>query len=430
MNKFFGALAGCVLLCNASAHAGQATGTLLSENFDGIPLGPNVEETQDDDPRFPLGTPGVWSATGPAGWNVDNSGSQNNNLDFSNPELNSGVPGAGNAIEEPGVKEWEGWSFARLDFFQAEGQSRQFFSLASGTVAVADPDEYDDDQSGIGGAGTQYYGTILTTPSIDTSAYNAGDTLYFSFYSSFRGEGSGDEGDDHQTAIVTISEDFGSSFTEVLRWAPNEIRPSTGLPDPGYQPTITGGNPTVNLFLDQAVLYEYTLPSGGFDANDGVDSIIIAFAMDEARNDWWWAIDDINVGLGAVQVAATGETSFDLGSGLAGSAEIIDAISLEAIGLGQFGELEVEVLGFSVFGSQAFTVTDFAATSLAPGESETFSIGFNAVAPGDYEGVIRMHTSAGNVDFAVRANVPEPATLVLAGMGAFAVVGMARRRMN
>ena len=66
----------------------QNTYVLLAEDFEGLPLGPNVDEGV-------AGT-AVWTDIPPAGWMNDASG----------------VPGVDNPAND-GVTEWAGWGFAR-----------------------------------------------------------------------------------------------------------------------------------------------------------------------------------------------------------------------------------------------------------------------------------------------------------------------------
>ncbi|MCP4263029.1 MAG: hypothetical protein GY774_36780, partial [Planctomycetes bacterium] len=91
---------------------------LFAENFEGLVLGPNVDET--------LVGEAVWTDTPPEDWTVDESG----------------IPGLGMDATD-GVTEWAGWAFADKAWWieAAEDQNRSQFELASGIVAVADPDE-------------------------------------------------------------------------------------------------------------------------------------------------------------------------------------------------------------------------------------------------------------------------------------------------
>ena len=92
-----------------------------SLDFDGLALGPNVDESVAGD--------AVWTKTAPAGWSIDDSG----------------VPGVGDPAQD-GVTEWAGWSFASKDWWvEAAGdQRRSEFVNSTGIAAIADGDEWDD----------------------------------------------------------------------------------------------------------------------------------------------------------------------------------------------------------------------------------------------------------------------------------------------
>jgi len=92
---------------------------LFEEDFEGLPLGPNVDEELAGDE--------VWTKTAPEGWTIDDSG----------------VPGAGDPAND-GVTEWAGWSFADKAWWveAAEDQQRSQFILAGGTVALVDADPW------------------------------------------------------------------------------------------------------------------------------------------------------------------------------------------------------------------------------------------------------------------------------------------------
>lgn len=310
-------LSRCMLLAVAfgCSQALAFKTVILNENFDTLPLIANTEETQDNDPRFPVGTDGLWTPTPPTDWTIDRNG----------------VPGFGGTFDvdgnlvrpNDGVDEWEGWSFARKDFFEAEGQGRAEFTKGQGTFAVADPDEFDDAAPGIPGAGGDYYDTTLATPFVDFTGVQ-GTKLVIEFDSSFRGEEFSDEGDDHQTGVLTANFGFGfAGSVEVFRWAPNEINPVTGMADPGftgfatdflgaqYIPIQQGvANPLndirtingqqvvrgrFNPFINQSVIAVVDLPADL--AANGFENVSISFALETARNDWWWAIDNVRLSI-------------------------------------------------------------------------------------------------------------------------------------
>ena len=109
-----------VLALGGVAQA-QGTYIVLAEDFEGLTLGPRVEEELAGDE--------VWTDTPPTGWAIDDSG----------------VPGVGDPATD-GVTEWAGWAFTNKEWWTqtAGDQRRSEFVLAQGTVAVADPDEWDD----------------------------------------------------------------------------------------------------------------------------------------------------------------------------------------------------------------------------------------------------------------------------------------------
>ncbi len=157
--------------------------TIFSEDFEGLPLGPSVEE------RNTTGKQNVWTHTPPSGWSVDRSG----------------VPGVYADSANNGVIEWFGWCFADRDFWmQSDFQNREQFTNAGGILAVADSDEWDD-QGHPGGS----YNTYLRSPHIVISGVKQ-NTMSLSFDSSWRPEG-------NQTANVTVSFDGGSAV-ELFRW--------------------------------------------------------------------------------------------------------------------------------------------------------------------------------------------------------------------
>jgi len=207
---------------------------LLSEDFEGVPLGPSVEEAPPG--RF-------WTDTPPAGWVVDDSG----------------VPGAGDLAND-GVTEWAGWSFvSKAWWVQVAGdQDRSQFEKGSAIVAVVDPDEWDDLDHAEG-----LYNAFMSTPVIDVSGLEAG-TLRLKFDSSWRQE-------DTQTANVTVSYDGGAPI-EVLCW-------ESELGDPAFF-KLDATNETVTVELNNPA---------------GATEMVITFGMLDAGNDWWWAIDNVEV---------------------------------------------------------------------------------------------------------------------------------------
>ena len=160
----------------------------------------------------------------------------------------------------------------------AENPSRDSFTLGTGGVVVADPDEYDD----LGDIGDDLFNVFLTTPAISLDGVDA-DTVTVDFDSSFRPY-------DGMTGLVDVSYD-GSTWTNLLT----------------LDTATLGGNSV----LDRAN-EEVSLPVG----NPAGGEMYVRFGMTNAGNDWWWAIDNVEVnvvpepasagiaGLGAAAAAA------------------------------------------------------------------------------------------------------------------------------
>jgi len=229
-----------IRLAIAAAPVGRVV--LLVENFESVVLGPSVEESP--------GTEDVWTDTPPAGWIVDESG----------------VPGIGDLATD-GVTEWAGWAFADKQFWiNTDQQRRAEFELGQGVVAVADCDEWDD-AAHPGPIASDPYDTWLSTPAIDISGAQAG-TVQLKFDSSWRPEF---DSDYHQTANITASFD-GEEPIEVLLW---ESDPSS----PSYKHDQST-NETIIVDLDNP---------------PWATSVVLTFGLFEAGNDWWWAIDNVQV---------------------------------------------------------------------------------------------------------------------------------------
>ncbi len=231
------------VLALAGAAQAQDRIVLLEEDFEGLPLGPNVEEAVPGDV--------VWTDIPPAGWINDANG----------------VPGVGDLATD-GVTEWAGWGFANKDWWiqTAEDQRRSEFVLGEGTVAIADPDEWDD-SAHPGPIADDPYDVWLSTTPIDLSTSKPG-TVHLKFDSSWR-----PEFDDnyHQTANITVSFDGGDPI-EIMRW-------ESDSGSPNYKDD-NSTNETIDIDIDN--------PAGAM-------SMVVTFGLFDAGNDWWWAIDNIVV---------------------------------------------------------------------------------------------------------------------------------------
>jgi len=104
------------------------------------------------------------------------------------------------------------------------------------------------------------------TPIIDLAGVEA-DAVQLRFASSWR-----PEFDDnyHQTANITVSFD-GTDPVEVLLWESDSASVN-------YKPYAT----------NEAVTVEIAVP-------EGAQNMVVTFGLYDAGNDWWWAIDNVDV---------------------------------------------------------------------------------------------------------------------------------------
>ncbi len=221
---------------------------VFAEDFESVELGPNVDEGAANDQ--------AWSPDGPEGWETEFD------LDA-----------------EDGVTEWKGWTFADAAWWtQAAGdQDRSKFTnadaggLAVGTVAVADPDEYDD----LNGAAGPGYFTWLRTPPIPLTQVRP-TSLTVAFDHSWRPE-------DTQNARLYVTYDGTNKEHDLLTMvslgaATEFIAPNDGIDE------VLADQLNVNERL------ELTIKNPA-----GAKTMIIVWEMTDATNDWWWAIDNIEV---------------------------------------------------------------------------------------------------------------------------------------
>lgn len=301
MTRFLAPLAlaaGMVVAGQAYAQVGTP---IFQQNFDGLTLGPSVNERLGTEWRkttTAASVPGtrVWHSptdqtaafthTGPAGWTIDNNFNNFGNVDLNNPNYaygnivgNIGLPNVGDPLN--GVDEWEGWSFANKEFWiAADDQQRSQFALASGNVLVADNDEYDD----LGSRNGQYYNMGVTTSNINV----AGKTnITFEFDSSWRDEAADDAhanpvlggNVNNQTAVIWASFDGGAPV-KVTQWhsdGAGVLGDTTGFKDDSVNETLS---------------FPISVPAGATNMK-------ITLGQINAGNDWWWAVDNLEVKQGA-----------------------------------------------------------------------------------------------------------------------------------
>ena len=220
---------------------------LFFEDFEFITLGPKVDEA--------LAGDAVYSPTPPQGWTVDHT-----SKDGLTP-----LYGINPVDQANGVTEFRGWTFLGRDWWAttAGDQDRTQFLRAQGTVAVADPDEWDDkgDPESLGS-----FNSKLITPAVNISAATPG-TAFLAFDSSTRTE-------EPQEIYITISYDGGAA-TEILRWTSNQ------------GDTLKADAPNEGVVL-------------GLNNPANATSVQVTFGLEKAFNDWWWAIDNIAIDAGSV----------------------------------------------------------------------------------------------------------------------------------
>jgi len=219
-----------------SAPQGHLAQIPAFEDFETLVLGPSLDEE--------LAGESVWTKLTPSGWSIDDQG----------------VPGVGNP-DLDGVTEWAGWSFADKGWWSdtAGDQGRSEFVRASGTVAIADGDEWDDQPHASG-----YLNTFLIW-SLDVSQVN--QPLELQFDSSWR-----PEYDDnyHQRANITVSFDEGPA-REVLRWESDENSADFHDDQTNERVVVPLPNPR------------------------GASVMSVSFGYMDAGNDWWWALDNLQI---------------------------------------------------------------------------------------------------------------------------------------
>jgi len=248
---------------------------LFEEDFEGLTLGPVV--------TFPSEVTAfeAWTSTPPQNWSSDASG----------------VPG--DPINE-GVREFRGWTFVDKEWWTATSgdQDRSLYTLGHGTVGVADPDEFDDFSLGSGeGRGpapdgcadlpNECYSCGLITPPIPLNGVGAGQARVV-FDSSWRPE-------DGQKGAIQVSYG-GGAFADLLTLSSVNADGSPGTAGgTGTFTKVTGpdGLQIGDLRPDLAQVNELIdLP---INNPAGAPSMQLRFRMFDAGNDWWWAVDNVQV---------------------------------------------------------------------------------------------------------------------------------------
>lgn len=231
---------------------------LFFENFDALVLGPNVEEGTASERAF--------TRVPPPGWVIDDSQMPG----FNEPDY----------AARNGVTDFSGWSFMDAQWWvkTAGDQDRSKFTKAKGTLAVADPDEWDDADHHTG-----FFNSFMTTAEINVEGLSGGATV-LRFDSSWRPEAQDDgppkfpEGNiNNQTGVIFASYDGGERI-QILRFESIASSPFFHADD---------------IYVNETVILPISLPPTA-------KKMKLTFGMIDAANDWWWAIDNLAITVGAV----------------------------------------------------------------------------------------------------------------------------------
>ena len=225
---------------------------LFEEDFEGVKLEDSIEE----------GVKGVkvWSGIPPEGWEITNE----------NPK-------------DLGMPEWRTWAIIDFAWWTqtAGDQERSKFTMKQndgkgiGKGAVADPDEWDDwEVNGKPEAKSAWNGHLIT-PSINIKGA-AAESLVLTLDSSWRPE-------DTQTAEITVSFDGGKEERILL------------FESSGVQTLVT--IPTLKKNEERLNDLEQVNETLEIPINNPTDAaeMVVSFGVIDARNDWWWAIDNIKL---------------------------------------------------------------------------------------------------------------------------------------
>ncbi len=382
-----GCLTAAALLAAAQASYGQ---TFFTESFDSA-----VRNQTASDPACP--TVGVWTQNFPAGWLRNDCGVASFFCRTGGCTPLPNVFDCSNCAPDAGVNEWEGWSIASGSFWTtAAGNQRraEFFNtdplagtlgFASGNVMIADADEWDD--QGDPDTRCGYYNGLVTTPSISLAGADL-SSLQLQFASSWRDE-FGDDGlprTNNQTAVVTAIYSNGTSDTrvEVLR----------------YQ-----SDPALPNFKNDAPNELVVLNAADLNAPVGSVSVRFEFALLNAGNDWWWAVDNIgftaNTGtlfaetFDAVPLGpAENEGVLACASGVCGP----NAYTLTAPNAGSVSLLSPATGGTPDWRGWSFTSKDYWTCVSGNTPAKAFTLGDNLIAVADGQNFFESGAPSGRLN--------------------------------
>ena len=245
-----------------TSSAPTTAATILTQNFDLLPLNP-----------FPAGVGG------------------GDGTDFTlNPPLNYSVDNS--AMASGGLAPYRGWSMMGKNSWigQAGDQSRSAFTKGSGTIALGDPDQFDDAANG-----GPFNSKLISRPIKLTGV--AANSVVLEFDSSFRPE-------DSQVGTLDVRFD-GGAWTNILTLDPtNTSNDAPGDLGDFPLPPIASVPANINEHLVSGVNTGVSI--GGNDRGKGnapfrtVQNPVGATTMElrwgvTGKNDWWWAVDNLKV---------------------------------------------------------------------------------------------------------------------------------------
>ncbi len=243
-----------IVLCFTTQTVWSIDTVLFEEDFETVELQDSIEEQVKQN--------NVWSGIPPEGWEITNE----------NPK-------------DLGMPEWRTWAIVNLEWWTAtaEDQRRSEFSRnngkGKGNGAVSDPDEWDDwAVNGDPDAISAWNGHIVT-PSIKIKGA-AAESLVLILDSSFRPE-------EPQQAEITVSFD-GEQEEQILFF--QSVDSGAAAHNLVTIPTLKKDEERIN---DGEQINE-TLEIPIDNPTDAAE-MIISFGIINARNDWWWAIDNIKL---------------------------------------------------------------------------------------------------------------------------------------
>jgi hypothetical protein len=225
------------LLAAVGFTANVKADTLLTEDFEGFALKSYVSATETN-AGVSKGDGTDWTDELPAGWTAN----------FHSTPVGDPI-------------EFQGWRIHDVDSWVATegGQDRETWTHggvgAHGSALLVDPDAYDDGTN----IDTSLFNASITTPAIDLSSIAAG-TVTLKVDSFYRAEVESD-------LYIDVSYDGGATYSNV--WFVDSA-------------TVEDG-----LTVDEQLAFSLANPASG--------SLVVKFSLLEGSNDWWWAIDNVDI---------------------------------------------------------------------------------------------------------------------------------------